>query len=1560
MNHNKGRIGILICKSFFTCTAMLFIALLGEHSHAQITTSDATSAPDVSTFGLDAPNLGQIENSVNLFTGDVTLPVNLVSLPSRGGLSMSVSAHYNSNIEDQVDTRNLEAPTGILGLGWSIPIPKIVVDNKSTGTREDDDFYLIEGGTPNQLIYTGATSGTWEFETINRSSWKITYNPILEKWQIIKEDGTKYVYGGTDLTTGSAIEWIIHWKNWIGSSSYFNSATTKRQALAWNISRIENMWGDGINYEYEKVERPIKSYTSVKHTEASYIKKISDPLGRTINFNYGYKYGKQHTHPTDASIEEYVEPHTEITESYDNLFEGDAYQERYEQKYLDYLEVKDESNLLIQIIDFSYGLFGNGDLTKRLLKRILKYNKNDNQYPGGKKFSYVASGSKAGALESVNYLNGASVTYNYGTVEVNHSYRNLYISQPVVGYGEPQIWFGVDYAVVAWRQLKLVNGTYEHTEDPKNVKVYTYSWDGGWKGKFACDISNVKLVGNNYAGYKNFSVQIGKDFYGVMHKNENTLAKVRLMHRNKQVEAGEWVTTSKDLIVAGPDLPTFMSGDNFMALQEDEKDLHTWVFKGNGWRYQEIIQPTSWYSSTGGNNYIISHDRGSSATIRLYYLNKEKEWVTKTLATPFGSNADSHWYASNSFAFVMADDNNEFMYRWDENYNYIARDDVMGGFPDNAPVYMLNNNMVGIAEKNSNTKLARFDGQSWKTTDVSAYYNGIGNYSSIGDDMIVWPSSSNKVRRREFNPNNRSWSSDQIDHATISGDVAEAGNGYYFFENKFFKRSSNGSWTEMAAVSVPSQSINPNKGTWNSYGANLSAYDYNGNVHVYWLKNEDLNQYPTALLNQGVFKGGSHVVQLNHTGPNALVTHYGSQISASLALNLYRLIDDDIEGKVQDYPVTGITVNSGIDSRYIEISYDASTANYSLSEGTKYNKVTITKKMSQGATALNGKTVSYFFNGLPTESLSLAPPTGGNATTHEGQLQGLNYATVVYNKANQEVSKTQTVWNVSTFDIKNSQNTIVNQSYFIRPFKKISTTDGVTTETESSYAAHGLLLFDTYLDNDGYYHRNYYEYFHQFYDESQNNLLTPVISQEKNSITNYHPVTNPNPSNLISVPADKTVTTWKSWNGVYAPYRNFVWKRVASNAFNWWTTSLPNNNWQLINEITSRDTYGNVLETKDAAGINSSVILGYDSSVPIASATNASQNEIAYTSFEAEHSGNWTYSNSNYDTTNAITGKRSYSGSTISKANLPNGEYVLSYWWKGMEPTVSGVVEESSSDGAIINGWNYKQKVINKSGSQVLTIANNDKIDELRLYPSDALMTSSTLDPFIGITSETDANDVIVYTEYDEFGRQILIKDHNQDVVKGYAYNTLDVPDFYLSNHNINFDKTASNFNITVSSPTVWTASVISGNSWLSISPTSGSSSGTLTATVTQNLLETERFGRIEVTGNGLTEYINVSQERGPFLTILTGTVHMAPGNISAPATFQTEESWTANITYNSGLNWLSLSQSSGTGNSTITVSYTPSGPLPDEILTANLNITLSTGLTKTIIVTFDNSSSPD
>src|SRR3954463_6765190 len=83
-----------------------------------------TQIPDIRTFQLDSNFTSELGDSVNLFRGDINLSQQLLSMPGRmqgDGLDVNVSLLYQSNVTRDAATWNRDAPTSVVGLGWSMP-----------------------------------------------------------------------------------------------------------------------------------------------------------------------------------------------------------------------------------------------------------------------------------------------------------------------------------------------------------------------------------------------------------------------------------------------------------------------------------------------------------------------------------------------------------------------------------------------------------------------------------------------------------------------------------------------------------------------------------------------------------------------------------------------------------------------------------------------------------------------------------------------------------------------------------------------------------------------------------------------------------------------------------------------------------------------------------------------------------------------------------------------------------------------------------------------------------------------------------------------------------------------------------------------------------------------------------------------------------------------------------------------------------------------------------------------------------------------------------------------
>jgi hypothetical protein len=203
------------------------------------------------------------------------------------------------------------------------------------------------------------------------------------------------------------------------------------------------------------------------------------------------------------------------------------------------------------------------------------------------------------------------------------------------------------------------------------------------------------------------------------------------------------------------------------------------------------------------------------------------------------------------------------------------------------------------------------------------------------------------------------------------------------------------------------------------------------------------------------------------------------------------------------------------------------------------------------------------------------------------------------------------------------------------------------------------------------------------------------------------------------------------------------------------------------------DTSGNLLQsTSPITNQSSSAIMDYNKQYTTAKISNAAYNDVAYTSFESDGSGNWIIPSTMRDGSIALTGKKSYalSSGNITTLNFLNTgiTYLVTVWSKTNANTffinggytISPITEH--------NGWSLYSKEISNASS--ITISGNGLIDELRLHPKDANMATNTYEPMVGVTSSTDANNNVTYYEYDTLNRVNLIRDRDRNIIKKYQY----------------------------------------------------------------------------------------------------------------------------------------------------------------------------------------------
>lgn len=116
---------------------------------------------------------------------------------------------------------------------------------------------------------------------------------------------------------------------------------------------------------------------------------------------------------------------------------------------------------------------------------------------------------------------------------------------------------------------------------------------------------------------------------------------------------------------------------------------------------------------------------------------------------------------------------------------------------------------------------------------------------------------------------------------------------------------------------------------------------------------------------------------------------------------------------------------------------------------------------------------------------------------------------------------------------------------------------------------------------------------------------------------------------------------------------------------------------------------------------------------------------------------------------------------------------------------------------AEIVGVDYATVIANSSLNQAVLqnsfTSDQDmrvELNKIRIAFPNALVTTYTYKPLIGITSECDINNKNTYYEYDNFGRLKLVRDHDQNILKKICYNYAGQPGSCASYVNVDYSGT--------------------------------------------------------------------------------------------------------------------------------------------------------------------------
>jgi hypothetical protein len=217
-------------------------------------------------------------------------------------------------------------------------------------------------------------------------------------------------------------------------------------------------------------------------------------------------------------------------------------------------------------------------------------------------------------------------------------------------------------------------------------------------------------------------------------------------------------------------------------------------------------------------------------------------------------------------------------------------------------------------------------------------------------------------------------------------------------------------------------------------------------------------------------------------------------------------------------------------------------------------------------------------------------------------------------------------------------------------------------------------------------------------------------------------------------------------------------------------------------QMISFDTYGpqnNIAQYTPRNSTPVSLLWDYNYEQPVAQIKNATNNtvfsQVAYTSFEAPRNGGWYYTGIPVTDPTAPTGNMVYplnlGAVTLSYVDGTKTN-ILSLWSNNGAPTVTAGTSLTGTALRTNSNWTYYEYQV-PAGSSSITISGTTTIDELRLYPADAQMTTYAYDPN-GVTDMADTKGTINHFDYDAFARLKNVKDWAGNIVKNYGYHTYD------------------------------------------------------------------------------------------------------------------------------------------------------------------------------------------
>ena len=479
--------------------------------------------------------------------------------------------------------------------------------------------------------------------------------------------------------------------------------------------------------------------------------------------------------------------------------------------------------------------------------------------------------------------------------------------------------------------------------------------------------------------------------------------------------------------------------------------------------------------------------------------------------------------------------------------------------------------------------------------------------------------------------------------------------------------------------------------------------------------------------------------------------------------------------KKQDFSTNSILPfagnSSGMPVAYSEVTEKRSDGAYAVYRYTNHDNGHLDGQMFRGSDILNYPWSPYYpYNDKSLERGLLLSSRSYNKT---GQLIALD--TVKYQALDQKY-----VRSINTNSLACGSFGVANcyaYKNYIYKFKAVESSSTVYDEN-GQYPRTELVKY--YFDNANYSSATRQE---KLNSKGQNVIIKKKYPFDFSGVAVYDAMVNKNMVNKVieelHLKDDSTYLKQKViydfWNTPQLIKPSLLQKSVGNSIYE---TEMT---------FTKYDQYGNNTEATRRDGMVISGLWDHNGQHQTVQAVNAANTAVNYTSFETSNDGGWTVTGGS-KVAGGVSGSYQLSlfansSHSLSTDSLSTGkEYIISFWFTGAEPVLSGdvgLVQKNKRISTTAGGWNYYQVEISATQLVVIKAPANQSsyVDEVRRYPKDAAMWSYAYKPGVGMTSLCDEKGGVLTYEYDPFGRLDLTRDQENNILKKYCYNYAGQPE---------------------------------------------------------------------------------------------------------------------------------------------------------------------------------------